>query len=407
MQTTVLPLTGVKVLDFSWVVVGGLLTKQLADYGAEVIKIESINRLCGTRVEAHTARSRRGDPDDKPWFAHLNTSKKSIQLDLKSPAANEIIEGLVEWADLVVENFSPGTMEKMGLSYERLKAINPGIVMVSGSVFGQTGPLSREWGIDSTGAALSGRIAMTGWPDRAPVVPSVVYGDGLLPMILAAAAIAAIDNKDRTGLGCHVDGSMLDVLVQQIAPAALFNQLAEAQLQRSGNRTPNAVPHGVFPCKGDDKWIAIAITTETEWRAFTLALGHPEWADDGRFSDFESRKTHEGELEQLIAETTKAFSAHDLMHRLAAAEVPAGAVQDASDLLERDPQLKARGFLVRVDHPALGEFDQQATPYKLSATPALPGPAPCLGQHTEYVCKSVLKMPAERFAELSAQGLFK
>ena len=185
------PLAGVRVLDFSWALVGSITTKILGDLGADVIKVESRTRPCLSRIDVQVSASRPDDFDDKPWFAHLNTSKRSLALDLKRPESRRVIDPLLEWADVVVENFSPGTMEKLGLGYAQIAARYPGIVMASGSVYGQTGPLAQEWGVDGTGAALSGRTFLTGWPDRDPVIPGAVpYGDVIVPYVMAACIAA-------------------------------------------------------------------------------------------------------------------------------------------------------------------------------------------------------------------------
>jgi crotonobetainyl-CoA:carnitine CoA-transferase CaiB-like acyl-CoA transferase len=168
------PLSGVKVLDFAWALVGSITTKTLGDLGAEVVKIETRTRPDLARLDVQVSASQPGNWDDKPWFAHLNSSKRSLSLNMKKPEARELIDPLIDWADVVVENFSPGTMAKLGLGYDDLAARNPGIVMVSGSVFGQTGPLAQEWGVDGTGGALSGRTFLTGWPERDPVIPGAV-----------------------------------------------------------------------------------------------------------------------------------------------------------------------------------------------------------------------------------------
>ena len=185
------PLSGIRVLDFSWALVGSISTKILGDLGAQVIKVESRSRPCLSRLDVQVSASQPGQLDDKPWFAHLNTSKRSLALDLKRPESRGVINPLIDWADVVVENFSPGTMAKLGLDYEQLVKRNPGVIMVSGSVFGQTGPLAQEWGVDGTGAALSGRTYLTGWPDRDPVTPGAVpYGDVIVPYVMAASALA-------------------------------------------------------------------------------------------------------------------------------------------------------------------------------------------------------------------------
>src|SRR6202044_701227 len=191
--------------------------------------------------------------DDKPWFAHLNTSKRSLALDIKKSESREELDPLLRWADDVVENFSPGTMEKLGLDYQMLVKANPGLIMVSGSVYGQTGPLAREWGVDGTGAALSGRTYLTGWPDRDPVIPGAVpYGDVIVPYVMAAALSAALQHRRETGRGSHIDASMYAISRQQMQGAIVQSQTSAAP-QRVGNRDPRVFHQGVFAVHGDDR----------------------------------------------------------------------------------------------------------------------------------------------------------
>jgi crotonobetainyl-CoA:carnitine CoA-transferase CaiB-like acyl-CoA transferase/benzoyl-CoA reductase/2-hydroxyglutaryl-CoA dehydratase subunit BcrC/BadD/HgdB len=402
-----LPLAGIKVLDFSWALVGALTTKQLGDFGADIVKVESAGRPCLTRIDAQVSVSKASNPNDKPWFAHLNTSKRGIALDLKNPASRAVLDRLIEWADVVVENFSPGTMEKLGLDYKKLRARKPDIIMVSGSVYGQTGPLAAEWGVDGTGAALSGRLFLTGWPDRDPVIPSVPYGDALLPLLMANATVAALDHRARTGKGCHIDASMFEVQVQQLLPALVRQQVTGNTALRSGNRVHDAAPHGVFPCLGEDRWIAIAVRSDEEWRALCQSMSHPELIHDDRFASLTARKQHEDALENIVAAWTITQDAFAAMHALQSAGIAAGVAQNAGDLIERDAQLKARDFLVDVAHPILGVFGHQSPPYKLSRTPAKVKRAPNLGEHSRDVCVDTLGFSAEEFDQMSAAGAFK
>jgi crotonobetainyl-CoA:carnitine CoA-transferase CaiB-like acyl-CoA transferase len=402
MSTASPPLAGIKVLDFSWALVGALTTKQLGDFGATIVKVESAGRMCLTRMDAQVKVSTPRNPDDKPWFAHLNTSKQGMLLDLKNPESRTVLNRLIDWADVVVENFSPGTMKKLGLDYDQLSKRRPDIVMVSGSVYGQTGPLAQEWGIDGTGAALSSRIFMTGWPDREPVLPSVPYGDALLPLLMASAAVAALDRRSRTGEGAHIDASMFEAQVQQMVPAMIEQQLTHRAPQRCGNRVPDAAPHGVFPCDGEDRWIAIACEDDKQWRALRQLLK----VNDPRFETLAGRKHHEDELEHLIASWTRSQDAFALMRQLQDMGIAAGVVQNAGDLLERDPQLKYRDFLQDVEHSVLGTFGHHAPPYKLSRTPALVKTAPRLGEHTRQICLELLNMPVEEIGRLEKAGVF-
>ena len=267
------PLCGVRVLDFSWALVGSITTKLLADFGAEVVKVESSLRPCLSRIDVQVTASKRGNFDDKPWFIHMNTSKQSLRLNAKHKQAREILDPLIEWADVVVENFSPGTMKSLGLDYETLSARRPDLVMVSGSVFGQTGPLAPEWGVDGTGAALSGRLFLTGWPDRTPVTPSSVpYGDVILPPIMAASVAAAVRNARLTGHGVHVDASMYEACVQQMASAIRAAQQG-AQPQRAGNDDPGAVLQAVMPAGGGGRYLALHVADSFAWEQLGRLIG--------------------------------------------------------------------------------------------------------------------------------------
>jgi crotonobetainyl-CoA:carnitine CoA-transferase CaiB-like acyl-CoA transferase len=388
------PLKGVKVLDFSWALVGSITTKYLADFGAEVVKVETSTRPCLSRIDVQVAASKRGNFDDKPWFIHLNTSKRSLRLNMKRPGWREVIEPLIDWADLVVENFSPGTMKGLGLDYETLSARRPDLVMVSGSVFGQTGPLAREWGVDGTGAALSGRLHMTGWRDRPPVNPSFApYGDVILPPLMAAAAAAALHDRRRTGQGRHIDASMYEACVQQMAAALVQTQVGPAP-GRDGNRDPAVMHQGVYPAEGEDRWIALTVPDAPTWAALTALIGGGPWPDDA------------DERDARISAWTRGRDRYDAMEQLQGAGVPAGVVQDSADVVDADPQLRGRDFLQVLENPVLGLFGHQAPPFKLSRTPAQVSTAPGLGQHTEEIVRARSGLSAERFLELQSSGLF-
>jgi crotonobetainyl-CoA:carnitine CoA-transferase CaiB-like acyl-CoA transferase len=399
-------LLGINVLDFGWAVAGSLVGKYLADHGAQVIRVESGKRLDATRNSRLISASSGNNPDDKPWFTHLNTSKLSLAVNLKHAKSKNIMDRLIKWADIVNENFTPGTMSKLGFNYDYMKSINPDIIMVSGSVYGQSGPMSQQWGVDGTGAALSGYLALTGWPDRTPVGPHVPYGDVVLPLMNALAAVAALDYRRRTGMGQHIDGSMLDTCVHQITPALLDLQANNRLQTRSGNRIPYACPHGVFPCCGNDQWCAIAVFTDDEWKSLAAIIGNPALINEPKFSTLKSRKQHEDELEQLVASWTMLHTKEQVMEILQASGVPAGAVQTMQDIMDSDPQLQERGFLVPIKHPILGVFGHPVPPFKLSKTPAKVKTSPCLGEHNEYICTKLLGISDSEFVELLQQGVF-
>jgi len=400
-------LAGVKVLDFGWALVGSLTTKQLADHGAQVVRVESITRIDLPRANRMTSNSVANNPDDKPWFTHLNTSKYGMALNLKCAPARSVIERLIRWADVINANMVPGTLNRLGFGYDYVKTIKPDIIMAEGSTYGQTGPMAREWGVDGTGAALSGYLDLTGWPDRGPVGPNIPYGDVVLPFFIAAAIVAALDYKRRTGKGQYIDASMLEVCGHQITPA-LLDWEANGHLQtRNGNRIAYAAPHGVFPCIGEDRWCAIGVFTDEEWEAFSQAIGNPSWTREPRFATLKSRKENEEALEELVAKWTKQHSTEEVMQILQAAGVAAGVVQTMQDIVENDPQLKARNFLLPLKHPVIGVFGHPTPPYKLLKTEAQVRTSPCLGEHTEYICTQLLGMSDAEFVEIFQQAIFK
>ncbi|MFP3975111.1 MAG: CaiB/BaiF CoA transferase family protein [Dehalococcoidia bacterium] len=399
-------LDGVKVLDFGWALVGSLTTKQLADHGAQVVRVESMTRIDLPRANRMTSASSANNPDDKPWFTHLNTSKYGMALNLKCPPAKSVIEKLIRWADVINANMVPGTLSRLGFGYDYVKTIKPDIIMAEGSAYGQTGPMAREWGVDGTGAALSGYLDLTGWPDRGPVGPNVPYGDVVLPFFIASAIVAALDYRRRTGKGQYIDGSMLDACTHQITPALLDYEVNQHLQTRNGNRIAHAAPHGVFPCQGDDRWCAIGVFTEEEWGSFCQAIGEPPWTKDARFATLDSRKENEDALEELVAEWARERSDEEIMKIMQAAGVPAGVVQTMQDILGHVPQLRERGFLVPLEHPVIGTFGHPTPPYKLSKTKAEVRTSPCLGEHTEYICTQLLSMSDEEFVELWQQGIF-
>jgi crotonobetainyl-CoA:carnitine CoA-transferase CaiB-like acyl-CoA transferase len=376
------PLAGVRVLDFSWALVGSITTKILGDLGADVIKVESRTRPCLSRLDVQVSASGPDSLDDKPWFAHLNTSKLSLALDLKRPESREIVEPLLGWADAVVENFSPGTMDKLGLGYGQLSARYPGLVMASGSVYGQTGPLAKEWGVDGTGGALSGRTFLTGWPDRDPVVPGAVpYGDVIVPYVMAACTMAVLAYRRSHGHGCHIDASMYEICVQQMAAAIRASQQGTPP-QRRGNADPAVLHQDVYPTKGEDRWVAItAFDAEDQERLKALAGGRP------------------------LADWTRAEDEQALVAMLQAHGIAAGAVQDIEDLLERDEALKARGALVELPHPKLGAFGHVRTPIDFSVDQVAPFRAPALGEHNREIAVQIAGISDERYAELDATGV--
>ncbi|WP_338243446.1 CaiB/BaiF CoA-transferase family protein [Aurantiacibacter hainanensis] len=377
------PLSGVKVLDFAWALVGSITTKTLGDLGAEVVKIESRSRPDLARLDVQVSASSADSLDDKPWFANLNTSKRSLTLDLKKPASREVLNPLIDWADVVVENFSPGTMAKLGLDYDSLVKRNPGLVMVSGSVFGQTGPLAKEWGVDGTGGALSGRTFLTGFPDGEPVIPGAVpYGDVIVPFVMAGHVAAALQRRRETGQGCHIDASMYEICVQQMREFLAAARDGERP-QRMGNADPAVHFQDVFPAAGEDRWVAISCLDKEDHDRL-LAITGPD-----------------------IAAWTRQRADQAIAEELQAAGIAAGALQDCEDLLEHDPQIAGRAALWDIEHAVLGTFGHIATPIAFSGDELAPFRAPSMGEHAHEIAREIARLSDEEIDRLEQDGVFK
>lgn len=396
---------GIKIADFGWVTVGPTLVKCLADHGAEVIRIESTTRIDIMRVSAPYKDDIAG-PDRAAFFATCNNNKYGITLNLRHPRGIEVAKRIVAWADIVSEGYTPGTMGRWGLGYEELQKIKTDIIMVSTCNLGQTGPYASHPGFGTQLVAYSGLASITGWPDGEPVIPDTPYTDALAPPFGATALIAALDYRRRTGKGQYLDLSQHEVAVYSLAPLVLDLVVNDRVGQRKGNQCSYAAPHGVYPCRGQDRWCAIAVFTDEEWQSFVKVIGEPLWTKESRFATLMGRKEHEDELDELIGQWTRQFTAEKVMAMMQAAGVAAGVVQTCKDIYH-DPQLKYRHHFWQLEHPEIGKHSYELPAFRLSKTPAeLRMPAPCLGQHNEYVYTKILGMSDQEFVELLNEGVF-
>lgn len=395
-------LEGLKVLDFFWVAVGPMTTSYLAEYGATVVRVESRRRSDPLRNSPPFGNSRPG-LNRSGYYASYNATKYALGLNMAHPKAMGVITRLVHWADVVTENFTPGTMTRWGLAYEDLYRIRPDIIMLSTSMLGHGGPLSKQPGFGPVLSSLSGMTGITGWPDRAPTNPYGAYTDFIVPRFAVPALIAALDYRRRTGRGQHLDISQLEAALHFIAPLLLDCANNGREPVRMGNRHPAAAPHGAFPCQGEDRWCTIACTTDAEWQALCRVMGTPSWTRDERFATVLGRKAHEDELEHRVGEWTRGRDAHALMHTLQKAGVPAGVVQVNQEVVE-DPQLGHRGHFVFMEHPELGRHPVQRSEFRLSRAAAEHRwPAPNIGQHTVQVCEEFLGMSRDEIDALIAE----
>jgi len=398
-------LEGIKIADFSWVAVGPRTISYLAQYGADVVRVESSKRPEALRVTP-PFKEKVTHINKSAYFADFNPNKYGMSLDMNHPEAREVAKRLVMWADVVAESFTPGTMAKWGLAYDDLVKIKPDIIMFSTCQQGQTGPHASLPALGTQLVSLAGFTFLTGWPDREPVGPYGPYTDTPAPYFAAIAILAALKHRRKTGKGMHIDLAQYETGVLFLAPLVLDYFVNGTVAERMGNRCPYAAPHGAFPCKGEDRWCFIAVYTDDEWKALCKVMGEPEWTKSDKFTTLLSRKRNEDELEQLIADWTANFDAHELMQQLQYAGVPAGVAQTGEDL-HNDPQLKHRQYLHQLEHPEIGWHSYDGLPFKLSKSPSeFRMPAPLLGQHTEYVCTKFLGMSDEEFVKLMAEGVF-
>jgi len=396
---------GLKVLDFSWAIAGPWTVRYLADHGATVVHVES---------RRHPDLIRTGPPfkDGKPgtdrsvYYVNYHCNKYGLSLNMTHPRAREIVEKLVFWADVIVENFSPGVMKKWKLSYEEVQAMKPEIIMLSSSQLGQKGPLASMHGTGLQLTSYAGFTHLTGWEDREP---SILYGgftDCPAGRFGAVALIGALLYRRRTGKGMYMDLSQYESGLHLLAPALLDYQINKKIAVRNGNRHPAAAPHGIYPCCDENTWCAISVFTDEHWKGLCRAMDYPEWSEDVRFSSSSGRKENEENLDPFISEWTAALSAKEVMLKLQETGVPAGVVQKGEDLYN-DPQLRQFGYFWGVDHPVIGKHQLESHAFNLSKSPRkLRMPAPCMGQHTEHVCCEILKLSDKEFVKLLAEGLF-
>ena len=406
-----LPLSGIRVCDLTWIIAGPTATRVLADFGADVIRVEHGQAADSIRV---------GRPivGDKPtlnnsgFFNYFNRNKRSINLNVRHPMGIEVLKRLIAVSDVVVENFSSGVMTSWGLDYAELRAIKPDIIYCSISGFGHSGrdKAFTTWG--PTAQALSGLTFTSGLPGKAPAGWGFSYMDHTAGYEAAIAIMMALHHRNRTGEGQHIDCSQVEAGIVLNGPAILDYSVNGRRWRREGmppgNRAwePAVAPHNSYPCAGEDRWIAIAVMNDAEWRALVMAMDEPPWASDPKFATNAGRLANQDELDERIGEWTSEFVDYEAMEILQAAGVRAGAVQKASDRFERDPQLAARDWWHRLPHAELGDSDFDGIVPKLSATPGvLRVASPLMGEHTHEVLRDVIGMSDEEIVEHETMGV--
>ena len=403
-------LQGMRILDFTWLLAGPYATRILADFGAEVIKVQS--KKIATGAEDNTTG----------YFNTWNRGKLSITLDMSHPQAKDIVLKLVKISDVVVENFTPRVMSNWGLSYDKLAKAKPDIIMLSMSGMGQTGPWRDFAALGHTIQAFSGITYLTSFPSElaspaacsdgeksgqsSPLGLGYPYADPVAGLFAVFAILAALEYRNKTGQGQYIDISEYEALCSSLGTAMLDYTVNDNIAGPQGNNPDygQATPYGCYRCRGDDRWCVIAISKEKEWQAFCQILKYPAWSKEDRFSDFSTRRSYTCELDKLIEQWTTRHTPEQVMKLLQEVGIPVGIVEDAENLTN-DPQLMARNFFVQIEHPTLGKTTSDNSPIKLSRTSArIHRAAPLLGQDNEYVYQGLLGMCKEELSQYIEKG---
>ncbi|MEB3070281.1 CaiB/BaiF CoA transferase family protein [[Mycobacterium] vasticus] len=405
------PLEGLKVVDFSWVVAGPLIGRALADFGATVIRVESAGRIETARFMQPFVNGQIG-PESSALYGTCNAGKLGMTLNLGTEQGRAVAHRLADWADVVIESFSPGRMTHWGLDYQTLSRNHPDLVMLSTSINGQFGPHAQLAGYGNVGAALSGYQFLTGWPDRAPIGPFGPYTDYVGPRASLSTLLAALAHRDRTGQGCYLDVAQVEAGIWLQAPEVADCAANGMVAARLGNADRELAPHGVFRCRpdadsGEDRYVAIVVTDDAEWAALTETISRHDLRDDDRLRSADGRLAHAAEIESAIAQWAAANDIASAETLLQQAGVPAHRSASSRDLAE-DPQIAHRGHFVRVSHPLFGHTVVEGPRYLLSDTPgSVRCAAPTFGQDNDYVLTQVLGLDADEVAQLQQDGVLR
>src|SRR5499433_1164823 len=361
-------LQGIKVVDFTQFEAGPSCTEALAWLGAEVVKIENPGLGDPGR------RLRPGQPDDDPWYFHqFNANKKSITLNLKSPRGLEIVKELLKKADVTVENMAPGTMERLGLSYEEVKKLNPGIIYCQVKGFGEGSPYEKGLAFDMIAQAAGGPISVTGEPDRPPVKPGPSFGDTGTGMLMAVTILGALYNRQRTGKGRRLQVAMQDAMVHYMRTCLAMQARTGKPAPRRGGKTPggNNSPSGLYQCRpfGSNDWVYITTSRANpeHWSRLMKLIGREELIDDPRYATGAARFEREAEVDAIVTEWTRKHTKEEVMELVSGVGVPAGAVFDTMEL-HNDPNFEHRGIMQTVDQP-IGKFKMPAWPVRVDGKP--------------------------------------
>jgi benzylsuccinate CoA-transferase BbsF subunit len=385
-------LNGIRILDFSWVLAGPYSTRILADFGAEVIKVQPL------LPEAE-------DKFSRGYANTWNRNKLGISLNMGQPQGIEIARKLIKISDAVVENFSPRVMSNWGLEYPELKKIKPDIILLSMSVMGHSGPWRDYTGFGPTVQSFSGLIGLTSYTDQTPQGAGFSFADHVAGLYASLALMGALEYRRRTGEGQYIDLSQTETMTSLMGDAILANNRERQGVKAAENVPDQKRLQGIYPCLGEDQWCAITISTDKEWEGLKKAMGYPAWTNQESFALKSNRAEQKAALDSLIQEWTRKYTKENLMLMLQKEGVPAGAVQDAADLAN-DPQLEYRDFWIETEHPEMGSTISDASPIRLEEnSPEYYKPAPLKGQDNDYVYRKLLGLSQEEMAELQQDNI--
>lgn len=412
------PLEGLRVADFSWFGAGPIAGNTLSTFGAEVIRVESETKVDSLRRVHPFAMNPdgtfKGGYNVSGYFNNFNAGKLSMQLNLNTEKGQEIAYRLIEKCDFFLTNFTPRVIDKWNLHYHQISKVNPRIIAAYAPMQGMDGPHRDYLGFGAVLTPVTGISEMSGFPHRPPFGVGTNYPDYVInPGHTVTAMIAALRYRNRTGKGQCIELPQLESVVNTLGTAVVEQLANGTNPSRTGNRNPNAAPHGAFRCADDpssvaslDRWIVIACRDDAEWQRAATALGHPEAASDTKFATFAARKQNEDDLEALISSWTRNLKAEEACAVLQAAAVPAGVVQNAQDLLDKDEHIRGRNYYQYVEHPEAGREAHDGPAFHLSETPGyIAGPAPLMGEHTMDVCERIIGLNMDEVADLLAEGV--
>jgi crotonobetainyl-CoA:carnitine CoA-transferase CaiB-like acyl-CoA transferase len=408
------PLEGVRVIDLTKIVAGPNCTRMLATMGAEVIRVEWHDQRALDLLRMVRPQVIGGEPESlnrSGLFNNINPGKYGVTLNLSLPQGRELFKRLIKTATVLCENYSPSQMQSWELGYKELREINPGLIYMQITGMGKSGTYNSYLSVGPTAQALSGLTHMSGLPDPMPPAGwGYSYLDHSTGYYGAMLVMAALLRRRRTGEGCYIDVSQTEVGIMTSGTATLEAQMTGTSTGRFGNRMESAewAPHGAYPCRGTDEWIAIAIQNNAQWLSLIDEMGSPQWVRDARFATAASRKANEDDLDRGVAEYTRNQDRYELMNRLQKRGISACAVQTAADRCERDDQLKARGYFVPLPHSEIGTWPIENFPAKFESmrveVGGLPGRgAPTMGEDNDYVYRELLGLKPEEIATLKEE----